>query len=291
MFKKNIIILFIISFHIINLIHSQTYITGDFFKNLSDFKILSTQDVFDYKQVKNGDIIFVKTDFLEHFFSHIHPKIYNRYILITHNSDYSVPNNFAYYLNDSRLIAWFGINQDIKYHPKFHCIPVGIANECWPHGDKKILDKVIGQKPDMLERNSLLCINFTPNSYGNRVKIYELLKEQNFSTLIEPTDFENWLRATSQSVFVASPLGNGLDCHRTWEALYLGAIPIVESSTIDSVFQELPVVIIKDWDKITLGFLLEKYREITNNIHKYKLEKIYTDYWFNLIHNLKKQNK
>jgi hypothetical protein len=30
--------------------------------------------------------------------------------------------------------------------------------------------------------------------------------------------------------FVASPYGGGPDCHRTWEALILGCIPIVKSS-------------------------------------------------------------
>ena len=29
--------------------------------------------------------------------------------------------------------------------------------------------------------------------------------------------------------FGVSPRGNGLDCHRTWEMLYFGMIPIVES--------------------------------------------------------------
>lgn len=38
--------------------------------------------------------------------------------------------------------------------------------------------------------------------------------------------------------YVASPRGNGLDCHRFWESLYLGAIPIVEHSFLDPLYSQ-----------------------------------------------------
>jgi len=43
--------------------------------------------------------------------------------------------------------------------------------------------------------------------------------------------------------FVASPVGHGLDTHRTWEALALGCIVLVEASAIDALFtrHQLPV--------------------------------------------------
>ena len=36
--------------------------------------------------------------------------------------------------------------------------------------------------------------------------------------------------------FALSPEGNGIDCHRTWECLYLGVIPIVKKSVALSFF-------------------------------------------------------
>ncbi len=52
-----------------------------------------------------------------------------------------------------------------------------------------------------------------------------------------------------KSLFVPSPAGNGLDCHRTWEALYLGAVPVVLKSEFcgDSTW---PVLVIDQWDEI-----------------------------------------
>ena len=37
-------------------------------------------------------------------------------------------------------------------------------------------------------------------------------------------------------VFGLSPRGNGVDCHRTWEMLYFGMIPVMLRSTIDQLF-------------------------------------------------------
>ena len=43
--------------------------------------------------VSAGDIVFVKTDFLDVFFTTVHPEIAHKYILLTHNSDYSIPHD------------------------------------------------------------------------------------------------------------------------------------------------------------------------------------------------------
>ena len=39
--------------------------------------------------------------------------------------------------------------------------------------------------------------------------------------------------------FVICPHGGGLDCHRNWEALCLGCIPIVKTSKIDNLYKDL----------------------------------------------------
>ena len=44
-----------------------------------------------------------------------------------------------------------------------------------------------------------------------------------------------------------SPQGNGLDCHRTWEALILKTIPIVRTSSLDPLYEGLPVVVVHEW--------------------------------------------
>ena len=38
--------------------------------------------------------------------------------------------------------------------------------------------------------------------------------------------------------------GNGEDCHRTWEAVLLGSIPIVRSSGIENLYQDAPIYVL-----------------------------------------------
>ena len=55
----------------------------------------------------------------------------------------------------------------------------------------------------------------------------------------------------SRHRFVVSPLGMGMDCHRTWEALALGCIPIVRRSTlVHSLFKGLPIVVVDEWSDV-----------------------------------------
>jgi hypothetical protein len=63
--------------------------------------------------------------------------------------------------------------------------------------------------------------------------------------------------------FGLSPRGGGLDCHRTWEMLFFGMVPIVKTSPLDSLFTGLPVLIVKEWTDICQeGFLDKIYDEM-----------------------------
>ena len=84
-----------------------------------------------------------------------------------------------------------------------------------------------------------------------------------------------------------SPRGNGIDCHRTWEALYLDIIPIVWHSTLDSLYENLPIIIINDWSEVNEQFLRNKLLEISLNKIKqpsiYQYEKLRNSYWHQMV--------
>lgn len=69
-----------------------------------------------------------------------------------------------------------------------------------------------------------------------------------------------WRRYASYP-FVMSAHGNGLDCHRTWEVLCLGCIPIVKTSSLDPLYRGLPVAIVEDWRQVRDVALLRTWLE------------------------------
>jgi hypothetical protein len=99
----------------------------------------------------------------------------------------------------------------------------------------------------------------------------------------EPTvvdRIETW-KNQSKYAFVLSPHGNGLDCHRTWEALILGCIPIVRRSPVDSLYEDLPVLIVNEWTDITETLLKTTVEQFKNQSFSY--EKLTLPYWMNKI--------
>jgi hypothetical protein len=77
------------------------------------------------------------------------------------------------------------------------------------------------------------------------------------------------------------PDGNGIDCHRNWEMLYLGVVPIIEKSFFHKkIYQDLPVLIVEDFKSLSKDFL---YENIIDNKNYSNLEKLKFKYWENLI--------
>lgn len=268
------------------------YICGGYFAECCDFR-LDEYHTFDPSLVRDGDKIYVKTTHLWSFFDTLHPHIQSKYILITHNCDDSVPGSFACYLDDDKLIAWFGENF-VSSHPKGYCLPIGLCNGHLLHNDTiSTLNKAIRAAPQ-LEKNIMLYMNFTVRGWGivrykERIHVEERFKNEPYCVVCSPTkEFKEYLKDISHSKFVLSPAGNGIDCFRTWECILLGAIPIMKRSPIDYIYDDLPVLIIDDWAEINYEFLEMKYEEIKSKT--YNMEKAYLNYWLRLIDSYQPQS-
>jgi len=261
---------------------SEPYISGDTFRAHANFVFDEKLRTFKPLKVRDGDLVFVKGDFLRKFFQKIHPLIKAKYKLITHNSDESAPGPFANYLDDPHILAWYGQNVDGYSHPKLHPIPIGIANREWAHGNIHTIADMQSLVPS-IEKSHLLYMNFTiATKKDERSYVHNLFKDQPYCTISGNKPYKDYLKDLAESKFVLSPRGNGLDCHRTWECLLMDAIPIVLTSPLDPLFANLPVLIIQDWNEITEEFLIQKWKEMQTN--EYIMQKAYADYWLNMMH-------
>ncbi len=268
---------------------SYPYLAGDTFRQLAKFYIDELQLPFNPDQVKDGDIIFLKTTLLEWFCKEIHPRIKSHYIIISHNSDDHAPDKFSYILDDEKLIAWFAQNVDIKHHPKLFPIPIGISNQYWPIGQTHILEKLIPQAPN-IKKEWLLYLNCsTGTNPTQRGEVQNLFNNKEYCHKGSRKSWHDYLIDLAKSKFVLSPHGNGLDCCRTWEALYMGCIPIVKTSSLDKLYTDLPVVIVDNWHEVTEDFLHKKWVEMKNK--NFNMEKIYAGWWLNQIKTCQQQFK
>jgi hypothetical protein len=86
-----------------------------------------------------------------------------------------------------------------------------------------------------------------------------------------------------RSLFVVAPPGNGLDTHRTWDAIYLGAVPVVwKDSLANSLTNKLPVLVVDHIDEflaLSDDELVERYHQI----RKIPADVAYAPHWLTRI--------
>lgn len=67
-------------------------------------------------------------------------------------------------------------------------------------------------------------------------------------------------KALGRHAFALAPFGHGLDTHRFWEILHMGAIPIVASSPMDRLYQLFPSVVVRSYEEVMDVAVLEQHR-------------------------------
>ena len=232
----------------------MNYLCGEYFERRCEFTWDSTS-LIRRENIKNKSI-FCKTEFLPSLASA--SGLPEHFTLLTHNSDINITQSMAEVALDRlpEISAWYCQNP-LCSHPKIKALPIGIANPRWPHGNVATFEKVRHEKN---KKSNLIYVNFnTQTNRAERLKCVANINQDvktKFETIGSPQeqDFyynthEPYLRELSQSFFCISPEGNGADCHRHWESLYMKTIPIVTASPLTHYLWslKLPLIIIKDW--------------------------------------------
>lgn len=210
---------------------------------------------------------------LDDFVSHALPSINRPFVLITTDGDAAVPSQLetrtvSALLESPFLTAWHTQNHDGFAHPKLFPFPIGLdlhapRPEGGPRALANIIHKIRDQRPPASSQPlRVFCdVNLSLNSDERIQAVRQLTgcKHVDFLDGKIPQQ-ELWMRYASHP-FVLSVAGNGLDCHRTWEALYLGAIVIVKRSSLDPIFDGLPVAVVDDWVEVRDESRLAEWRE------------------------------
>lgn len=237
------------------------------------------------------------------FYNNWFPRISTSFVLVINGCDNDFPDQYFKNIKDfpdfisSEKVKHIFAQNCIISHPKITKIPIGLdyhtlanASSWWGpcqtpvEQEQALLNLKCKAKP-FWERKPLCYSNFHfffGSNHGNdrRDALSDTPKQVTFYEPTRKPRLDSW---TSQIefAFVLSPHGNGLDCHRTWEALNLGCIAIVKSSQIDDLYDNLPVLIVDSWSDINAQ-LLHRTIELFRN-RTFDLQKLELKYWKNRI--------
>lgn len=266
-----------------------------------------------YFDIQEGELVWVRLSWLKSFVRQVLPEIRSKFVLVTGDSDSCVPSELQtdanVILENSYVLHWYTQNYDgSPCHGKISPIPIGIdfhmlsersawgESQCSPVEQETLLNALRDELPPLNKRIPKAYVDFAWQQ-GLGLRHYRRFHPLHGATLRElrrkvarklrtkdcvfcqPSFLsrtEMW-RQRGKYAFVVSPHGVGLDCHRTWEALALGHIVLVPSSSLNSLYDGLPVVTIRSWDDINEANL-ERWMGIYSACAA-PYEKLTSHYW------------
>jgi hypothetical protein len=90
---------------------------------------------------------------------------------------------------------------------------------------------------------------------------------------------EQFYEQIASHPYVLSPPGAGPDCHRHWESILLGSIPIVKKSAATRILDDLPCLQVVTWDEVTVERLEEELPGLRERFNSPKMEILWFEYW------------
>jgi len=244
--------------------------------------------------------------------THILPSIKIPFVLVTGDSDLSLPDrpldDLDPILKNPLFQHWYSQNLILR-HPKITCMPIGLdyhtITESAYSGElygkpgladlmfqrdvrkqtsqiqEKTLMDISAKSEHFSKRNGLCFVNFG-SQYPDRVEAHSSINPDLIVKCPVGTKRDDVWKQQSKFSFVISPFGLGIDCHRTWEALALGCIAIVKRSPICIVFEDLPVLIVDEWRDLNAQLLNETLADFSKK--EFKMGKLTMKYWMTKMH-------
>ncbi len=258
---------------------SYPYISGDSFRKIADHVWEKDNKKIQLNSIRDGDVVFCESHFFEELKHHVLSKISKNITLILGNSDFNFTNEVN--LRDLNLNKVKIFTQNlVDPVPEISPIPIGLENR-WRSRHGKINSFRFRR---ILKKNKINKIMWTfsvDTNFSERSEAIRSLMRTKIAIKLPQLSPQGHRKALSKFSFVASPPGNGVDTHRTWEALYLGCVPIVLRSTMADKFVEigLPIWIVDSYDELihlSEQDLKLKYKELEN---RFGSRALWMDYW------------
>lgn len=236
-------------------------------------------DNFNFKNYDNPSIVYVNSSLINNtkpklVESNLYEKLNqlkNPFNLVLHNSDDSFDDIHLKYFDIKNIKKIFTQNINTQ-HERLFPLPIGLANSMWDFGDIEYFSSHLNNLP---KQDKFIHFNFTVeggarNEY--RPQCYKAAIEKGIEQAPN-FKFNEYVKEVARYRYCLSPEGNGIDCHRMWECLYLKVIPICHRNILTEYFSKIfPIVLLDDWNDLDLDGLDKNYDKINKWDNYYQLD-------------------
>ena len=287
---------------------SAPFISGDSFMRLADYVFLKEFDLrylssllvkIQNEIAEFRKIMFIEVCALERidvlktlvlWIENSDTKNFKNLTILIHNGD-KIPTKSFFETLVSNGLNVFSVNVSVNNYGVTP-LPIGLENRHLrkngiglhfniPQDGTFKVNSGTGRKTDLFA-----SFNVSTNMNERSKAKSELIKHG--YSFIEPNlTTERYQNCLKNSRFVISPPGNGIDCHRTWEAIYLGAVPIVLRTCLnEELINMFPIVAVSEWSEFLETSEIE--REILiSKFDGVKYPALNIEYWQRLFMNSK----
>ncbi len=199
-----------------------------------------------------GAVIFCKTELVRDACP-VLLALQTPFVLLSAMSDATcspdVIPRMASLLDHAPLQHWFATNL-LYAHPKLHPVPIGLESPVYGRTQEGLL--VSAWRTALLKSRTLHC-SFS-NTHPTRAEARSILASRGFCTPARHGTWADYVSNLQSCAFCACPRGNGLDCHRTWEALLCRCTPVLrhrDARYVAPLLAGLPHLLVSDFDALT----------------------------------------
>jgi len=229
----------------------------------------------------NGTVVHVITTALRSFINEVLPNLNQtyRFTLVTGDSDKGPSQvlgaeEVKALAEDTRLIRWFAQNAVYgeDQNAKITQMPIGLdfhtlkqssrgdwGSQATPQEQENELLAIRSASPSWSEKSNRVLLSISLATEG-RKQVYDAVTAARPDWLddVHTDDRHHFWETLAKHRYVISPMGFGMDCHRTWETLALGSVPIVPKEMIKLLSDHnLPAIPVEQggWGSLKLAEL------------------------------------
>jgi len=258
---------------------SCPYLSGDGFAAMARWSYDATApQKFRPAAVQSFDLVYCRGDWLRSFLDGPARQITVPFSIISHNDDTTLTEVWSPLLPPN-LVRLFAQNANWD-DPRVVPLPIGLEN-AWRHYNGVVSDFQGLRRKPAPDKNRILFAFTEGTNAAVRGPANRSLSKNPLADRLGRVNSRTYRKIAARYRFIASPPGNGIDCHRTWEALYLRSIPIVVRSVAMEKFSDLglPLWLVDSYDElahVTEADLDRRYQELAPGLSSPAL---WHDYW------------
>ena len=242
---------------------SYPFLSSDTYFELCDYTITTEKELNDFiRKDENFISVYLLGELVSQFtkrLEEIKPNSINNLIIMESDTLQTTEKLRPVLIVAKRIFSNNLVGKENNITP----IPLGLERRCYRSAGV-IGDFTKPYKVDISNRKIPFLVTWNDQTNPNRAIYRQEFSKSSNSLIIKkrisPKSVHKLMRKT---MFVPAPAGNGLDCHRTWEALYLGCIPVVLRKEYCGD-NNWPVMVVDSWDELL-------------SLNSYQLNELYRD--------------